>query len=302
MVAWDSESRQNGYSRDGNGKHFPVSAKGDFSWDLGYNLTAGDDSLYSFLLSSSVMRAHNSLQSGQILIGYARDEDIKALFELLGMISRASPPVTPAQINEIERFISSQVPQTRRDYAISCFRAGKEVTIVKGAITTRAFQLYGYQGEGAVERWLEPIQVLDILLKVALSDGDFVLDEDYVVDSVRATLAVHNRSYWTLRDTLAERMGVYIRRDGESFAKLESTSSQESSKPKRAISETTRKASLELFGLSDEASQDEIKSRHRSLVKKFHPDLQSKTISDEELKEKMNLFCEIQEAYEVLTS
>lgn len=49
----------------------------------------------------------------------------------------------------------------------------------------------------------------------------------------------------------------------------------------------------EILGLSEDATDQDIKKSYRSLVKKFHPDINSKTGSEE-------IFMIIQEAYEVL--
>ncbi len=58
---------------------------------------------------------------------------------------------------------------------------------------------------------------------------------------------------------------------------------------------------FEILGLSEGASKDEVRARHRELVKKYHPDAHSHLgpIAAQEATER---FQEVQEAYEILTA
>lgn len=242
-----------------------------------------------------------------LLLGDPRDDDMRALFELLGMIAKANPPVTPEQIKEVEKFIDSHIPTDKRSLVMNAFREGKELPIQKGRITNRAFQLYGFQEEGSTMRWFEPVQVLEILVRVALSDGAFTEEEDYVANCARQTLCVHARTYWSLRDTLAERMGVSIQRQGESFAQKSGHSHGSARKENRkqqsrpAYKVLNRSEALAVLELQEDADAQTIKNTYRILVKRYHPDLLRNTVTDGELKTKMQQFCRVQEAYEVLT-
>lgn len=244
---------------------------------------------------------HNkSPDAAQILLGYARDEDVKALFELFGMIAKADGTVRKKEIEEVERFISAQIPSTQREFAISCFRNGKELPLGKGTVTTRAFQLYGFRDNNMTERWLEPLQIIDILLRLAFSDEIFSDNEAYIVEWTRETLAVHKRSYWILRDTIAARMGVEINREGPSFQDAKAQSHSESKKPSKSSASLTKENALATLGLTEGATPKEIKNKYRSLVKLYHPDLIMSQGSEENIKAAALQFCEVRDAYEFL--
>lgn len=239
------------------------------------------------------------------LLGYANELDVKALFSLLGMIASATGAVSKKQIKETERFMSTELPTSLRDLAIASFREGKETPNNKAVVTGFAFRLY-WNKDG---RWLEPIQILNIMIMVALADDDYSSLEGAIIEYARATLGVHKRSYWILRDTLAERAGIEIPIDRESFAGVEdprrtSASSQRSQRQSSAPvtkTEMNKKSALRSLELDEAASEKEIKARYRILVKRFHPDvLQADDATDSELEKAIQRFCEIQDAYEYL--
>ncbi len=112
--------------------------------------------------------------------------------------------------------------------------------------------------------------------------------------------------YSTLRDTLAERLGVQISRDGKSFAEQPQASSQstnDNASRREPIRKKVpdRREALAALKLGDDATIREIKSTYRALVKRLHPDVLSSTSSDAALREAVQKFCEIQEAYEALS-
>jgi hypothetical protein len=237
------------------------------------------------------------------LLGFARGDDIRALFELLGMVATSKGWIPNPEINEIERFMGAHIPASEREFAISCFIKGTHVSKMREAVTKRAFQLYGFRDCGEPDRWLEPIQVLDILLRVALADGTFSILEEHIIDYTRQTLGVHSRAYWVVRDTLAERFGVEIPREGASF-KDGAASTKTSRKREQASpvgSTLSRTEALSRLGLTPEATAAEIKAHYRSLVKECHPDLVQAKGDEGSIKAAALRFCELQEAYEQLS-
>jgi hypothetical protein len=237
------------------------------------------------------------------LLAFARGEDIRALFELLGMVASVKGWVPNPEITEIERFMAAHLPSSEREFAISCFIKGTHVSKMREAVTKRAFQLYGFRDYGEPDRWLEPLQVLDILLRVALADGIFSILEQHIIDYTRQTLGVHSRAYWVVRDTLADRFGVEIPREGASFkdgeASTRTSRKREQSAPVGGA--LSRTQALSRLGLLSEATADEIKTRYRSLVKQCHPDLVQAKGDNSALKAAALRFCELQEAYEHLS-
>ena len=236
------------------------------------------------------------------LLGYARGEDIRALFELLGMVASVKGWVPNSEINEIERFMAAHLPASEREFAISCFIKGTHVSKMREAVTKRAFQLYGFRDYGEPDRWLEPIQVLDILLRVALADGIFSILEQHIIDYTRQTLGVHSRAYWVVRDTLADRFGVEIPREGDSFKDGEASTKRSKNKAQSVpVSSTlSRPEALRRLGLTTESTAADIKARYRSLVKQCHPDLVQAKGDEAAIKSAALRFCELQEAYEQL--
>ena len=236
------------------------------------------------------------------LLGYARMEDIQALFELLGMVATVPGWAPHPEVTEIERFLTAQVPSTEREFAIACFVKGLSVTKMKEAAVKRAFQLYGFRDYGEPDRWLEPLQVLDILLRVAFADRKFSIIEEHIIDYTRQTLGVHNRAYWVVRDTLADKYGVHIHREGASFKREDSRESTNRSKEKRANHlSISQDEALHRLGLTAGATAAEIKTRYRALVKECHPDLVAAKGTEAQIQAAALRFCELREAYEFLS-
>ncbi len=238
------------------------------------------------------------------LIGCQNPDDIAPLFTLIGMVARAQGPVTQGQIQEVQRFMQQLSPK-ERERAKDYFRRGKEERVASRVITEHAFKLYLEPDR----RWLTSLEVVRILLRVALVDGDYGWREEYIIENTRQTLGLHARAYWSLRDTLAERYGV--RNVSREFANAEplpaephdraATREAGDARPDVSNSGLSRVAALQILGLKANATVQEIRVAYRSLVKRFHPDLlASAKVSDQELKSAMTRFCEVQEAYEML--
>lgn len=236
----------------------------------------------------------------QKLLTFASEQGITSLFQLLGMVAKANGRVTRGQIKATEQIYRRFVPESFHPLAKDSFRKGKELHIDKEVVSRLTFPLY-WKEEG---RWLEPLQILDLLLSVAFADKEYGGYEEYIVENARATLGVHMRTYWILRDTLAEQRGITISRDTASFADKEDISRKNEKKtappPKRE--KLNRSDALEILQLTEDATDDDIRNAYRKLVKKYHPDLlMSGECSDLELRDAIQKFREVQEAYEALT-
>jgi DnaJ like chaperone protein len=241
------------------------------------------------------------------LLGYANEADVTALFSLLGLLAKSTGVVTKAQINVTQRVMEQHVPAALHNLAKKSFKAGKSHNLVGGMVTRHAFNLYwGQQG-----RWLEPLQVLDILLRVAYADGTYSELETFIIDTTRKTFGIHVRSYWYLRDYLAERLGVKIEREGESWANAKNQGRYKQKKDGKFTDASNNKVSEPLqdrdgafavLGLQAGATPFEIKRAYRTLVKQYHPDKQKQEqLSQSELEKMIRQFCDVQEAYEILT-
>ena len=229
------------------------------------------------------------------------------------MIAKAEDVVSHEAIKETEKFISLHLTEEQRHFAINCFRSGKELPLTKGVITKRAFQLYGFQLDSDVERWLEPLQILDILLRVGMASGSFTDEKNYIVDSVRSTFGFPVRHFWSMRSAIAETFNVDkstffdFKAEGntasenqyQQYKKNHTKSNAKSAKVTSRI--TSKKAALLILKLEESASIQDIKLTYRKLVKMYHPDmLKNNQANEEEIEKAIEAFCSIQEAYEYL--
>ena len=234
------------------------------------------------------------------LLTYARHDDIQALFELLGMVASTTTWQSRPDIQQIERFISAHIPASEREFAISCFLKGTTISKMREAVVKRAFQLYGFRDFSEPERWLDPLQVLDILLRVALTEGEFTVIKRHIIDYTRQTLGVHNRSFWIIRDTIAHKLGVRVERESVSFFDAAESSTSETRGDAIQRAAVPRSEALTRLGLPEGATPPEVKARYRALVKECHPDLVTAKGDDQEIKAAALRFCELQEAYEAV--
>jgi ABC-type oligopeptide transport system ATPase subunit len=216
----------------------------------------------------------------------ASDEDVRAA----------------AAMAQIDRFIAAHLPASEREFAIARFLHGTTVAKMREAVVKRAFQLYGFRDYSEPDRWLDPLQVLDILLRVALTNGAFTVIKRQIIEYTRQTLGVHNRAYWVIRDTIAHKLGVHIEREGVSFFEGETESERHTTSRPAPAPTLSRIDALARLGLSESASSVEVKATYRGLVKRCHPDLVAAKGDDAAIRAAALNFCEIQEAYDVLSS
>ncbi len=246
--------------------------------------------------------ASSHASKGPALLSYARREDIQALFELMGMIATTQRWEPQPDIQQIDRFIAAHLPASEREFAIARFLHGTTVAKMREAVVKRAFQLYGFRDYSEPDRWLDPLQVLDILLRVALTNGAFTVIKRQIIEYTRQTLGVHNRAYWVIRDTIAHKLGVHIEREGVSFFEGETESERHTTSRPAPAPTLSRIDALARLGLSESASSVEVKATYRGLVKRCHPDLVAAKGDDAAIRAAALHFCEIQEAYDVLSS
>ncbi|MCB0330418.1 MAG: DnaJ domain-containing protein [Bdellovibrionales bacterium] len=242
----------------------------------------------------------------------ADSEQIRAFFYLLGRVTKASGRVTAQHINATESLMKCYIGANQHDIAKEAFREGRDGPEDRRFTVERAFKLYITSGP----RWLEPFQVMDGMLRVAMSNGEFTASQVDAVETVRAALGVPIRPFWLLRDTLAKKFGIPLADNS-----FEGASGSEFEKHRQKVRSDTfgrqkRKADavfsgnvvtdpstdFEILELHDGASETEVKAQYRKLVKKYHPDMQPKEGVDESiLRESVLKFHEIQEAYSRLT-
>ncbi len=245
------------------------------------------------VIGLSIERKPRTEGSGAELpaLASADENDVRSLFSLLGTIAACDGHVSEAEKKEVEKFLAIYIPLEQRELALASFEIGIQQKANRGLISSHAFELYW-----DVEReWLEPIQILDILIRVAVVDKQIDSLKEYVIETVAETLGVHKRTYKILRDTLRIKAG-FSAKDAP-YAKAKD------SIKRRGKAELKAFSSHEILGVSHEATAKEVQKAYRELVKKYHPDkLQDKKLSDSQREEMLRRFCEIQEAYESICS
>ena len=185
-----------------------------------------------------------------------------AAFSMLAKLVQADGRVTDDEIATIERFMQEDLrlsPASRR-VAIDIFNTAKT--------SPHTFDDFTVQFYGAFQQRPEILQfMMDILMRVALSDRDYNAAEEAMIRRAAQIFRLPEPGYQNLKSRhVAADDGFY-----------------------------------QVLGVTAEASDDEIKGRYRSLVKEFHPDrIASKGLPDEFTEFAENKFREIQEAYEAI--
>ena len=247
----------------------------------------------------------------------AGEDQVHAFFYLLGRVAKASGRVDPQHIKATKSLMENYISDNQHSLAQEAFREGRDGPEDRRFTVEHAFKLYITKGP----RWLEPFQVLDGLMRVAMSNGEFTAKQADVVETVRGSVGVSIRPYWFLRDTLAKKYGVDLQLSGKSFdgaqgnefekqkQKVRSdTFGRKRRKPDAVFSGSSSevddsRSDYEILELEDGASLTAVKNQYRKLVKKYHPDMQPKDEENEEvIKAAIVKFHEIQEAYTRLTS
>lgn len=120
--------------------------------------------------------------------------------------------------------------------------------------------------------------ILSILYGIAMADG------------------VLSNEEWQMLLRITEYIGL-SRRDLETIRMMYGNSENASS----YNSDETNESPYKIIGVSENASNEDIKRAYRTLVKKFHPDMQT-DLSKEAQEDAQKRFVKIQEAYEKVCS
>lgn len=125
---------------------------------------------------------------------------------------------------------------------------------------------------------------------VAFADGRFGPDEHAALHEVGRGLGL---------PPARARMLFHLAR--EQFLRGDRRGQQAAGDAPRAPGQWTRSHALEVLGLPPDATQEQIRRRHRELVRRFHPDAQP-NLGPVAMREATERFTSIQRAYETLTA
>lgn len=242
------------------------------------------------LLSLESAGDEGAKKDAEVPLVYSPDEnDVRSLFALLGTIAAADGNVSDIERREVQRFTAAHINPKQHELAKSSFEIGIKEQVNRNLVKSHAFELYW----DVEKRWLDPLQILEILIRVAVVDKEIDALKEYAIDTVASTLGVHERTYKILRDTIRQKYGF--------AAKYTKFAKAKSPWRKRDSSERGASPDYEILGVPQDASLKEIQKAYRVLVKQYHPDkLQDEKLSDDQREAMLRKFCEIQEAYETL--
>lgn len=212
------------------------------------------------------------------------DYFFQSIFPLMGYLAKSDGRVTQAEINVAKRIMSNMNLSTAlRASAIELFNSGKAADFSPNSCITRLRQRYGEQP--TVLRICH-----DVLEQIARADGP----------------AMHAKKAATLNQ-LAQALGIMpfnanfndfdFSQFSEHFRqyKQSASSGYRRPEPKMHVNPYT------ILGVSESATDADIKKRYRRLMSQYHPDkLVSKNLSQEEMAKATEKTQEIKSAYEQL--
>lgn len=185
-----------------------------------------------------------------------------AAFSMLAKLSKADGKITESEIRSIEEFMKRDLHlnSESRKVAIDIFRAATN--------SNETFESFALQFHDAFRGQPQILEVMvDILLRVAASDGTVNPEEERLIRSAVRIFGFSETAYQSIR-------ARYIRNDDGAYSVL---------------------------SLSVSATDDEVKKQYRKLVREYHPDtIASKGLPEEFTKFAEEKFREIQDAYDTI--
>jgi len=209
----------------------------------------------------------------------------ETVIRLGALLSSVDGNADPKELAELKRYF--QLDQTSLPYAAQIFN--EQLTAPK------PLQKILSEFNAAFNDADELKQSLYVgLLSVALADGLFHAAEKRLMDQIATLLSLRNDDLARLYATL-----------GLDFVKMSNSgrSSSGSANASHAGNGThsLRNRHLRVLGLSENATETDIKTSYRKLVKKYHPDiLRSQGLPESEMKHAQKILAEIMNSYEWL--
>jgi len=184
-------------------------------------------------------------------------------FSMLAKLTRVDGRITQEEVDSIENFMLHDLhldPQSRRA-AINIFHTAAD--------SGESFESFARQFHAQFQNQPQLLELMvDILLRVAASDGGMTANEERLIQSAVAIFRMGQERYGALR-------ARYVNDLDQHYAVLK---------------------------LGPAASVEEIKKSYRQLVREFHPDtIASKGLPEEFTRFANEKFREIQTAYETIS-
>jgi DnaJ like chaperone protein len=185
-----------------------------------------------------------------------------AAFSMLAKLTKSDGTISDEEIRSIENFMARDLhlSPSDRKIAVDIFH-----TAVASPETFESFAAQFYNAFHDQPQMLE--FMIDILLRVSLSDGELTPGEEQMIDSAVRIFHINPARF----DELKAR---YVSKTEKYYA---------------------------ILGASRTDSIEEIKKKYRKLVSEYHPDkIASKGLPEEFIKFANDKFREIQEAYDAI--
>jgi DnaJ like chaperone protein len=185
-----------------------------------------------------------------------------ATFSMLAKLVKTDGRIEKEEIDTIERFMVDDLNLTpeSRQYARNIFQTALQSHETFEGLATQFYQQFRYQAQ-----FLELI--IDIMLRVAISDGAITDVEEKVILSAVRIFNFSDAKYRQIRSKYVNEVEKYYA----------------------------------VLGCRPNDSQETIKQQYRKLAQDYHPDkIVSKGLPEEFVKFANDKFREIQEAYDVV--
>lgn len=203
-----------------------------------------------------------------------REIFLEALFACLGHISKADGRVNEREIAAAERFMQRlQLTKEERRLAIKRFNQGKAADFELEA------ELQNFARFTSSQRDLRQM-FMEILLEGAATDGDIAVPEQQVLMRIARVLRIPTLIFEAMMNAFraSHRGGSY-------------------GGPAQAVQNMTQ--AYAALGLTDTASDAEVKKAYRKLVAQYHPDrLVSQGLPEEVMEKARQRVLEVNAAYD----
>ncbi|MCC6672622.1 MAG: TerB family tellurite resistance protein [Planctomycetes bacterium] len=219
---------------------------------------------------------------------YRRASLPRQIFWLLFAVAEADGPVGAVEREAVRRFLVERMPDPVTTADLERFEAAR---IPPEQVEPLAMQLRFALGAAQAET------LFAWCCLVAFADGRFARDEHAILQGVARGLGLAPAQARTLfQGVKAEVLGQRAARGGPG--------GQAGPEPPRRGPRgvlRSRAEALAVLGLGASATREQIRTRHRELVKRFHPDANA-ALGPRALEEATARFREVQAAYEYLSA
>jgi len=170
-----------------------------------------------------------------------------ALTTLAAKVAKADGQVTQDEVQAFDRFLKESLRMSVEDRKVAArvFNEARESDTPTSQFSRQVHAVFGGQRDRLRD-------IVTILLTVALADGHLHTAEDKLIRQIAADMGLTDGDYESCRATFMAATG------------------HSDSSP------------YEVLGVTSSATDDEVKSAHRRLVREYHPDvLQSKGLPED---------------------